>query len=73
VTQAFNGAGDTDTPTWINFFCFWMLQIPLAYVLAEPMGYGPRGVFAAVTIAESILAVVAVIVFRRGHWKLKIV
>jgi len=73
VTQAFNGAGDTDTPTWINLFCFWLLQIPLAYLLAEWLGYGPRGVYAAVTIAECAMAVLAVIVFRRGGWKQKIV
>lgn len=71
VTQAFNGAGDTDTPTWINFACFWLLQIPLAFVLAETLAYGAPGVYAAVTIAESILAIVAVAVFRRGRWKLK--
>jgi Na+-driven multidrug efflux pump len=73
VTQAFNGAGDTDTPTLINFVCFWLLQIPLAFALAETLAFGTRGVYAAVTIAESILAVVAVIVFRRGRWKLKAV
>lgn len=69
LTQAFNGAGDTTTPTWINLFCFWMLQIPLAWFLANDAGFGPRGVFWAVAIAESVLAVAAALVFRRGRWK----
>ena len=73
VTQAFNGAGDTDTPTLINLVCFWLLQIPLAYVLAESLMHGPRGVFLAIAISESLLAVIAVAVFRRGRWKLKVV
>ncbi|HMB72510.1 MAG TPA: MATE family efflux transporter [Gammaproteobacteria bacterium] len=67
VTQAFNGAGDTATPTWINLFCFWLLQIPLAWALAASIG--PTGVFAAIAIAESVLAIVSVIVFRTGRWK----
>jgi putative MATE family efflux protein len=71
VTQAFNGAGDTDTPTWINLFCFWILQIPLAYTLAEIAGYGPEGVFMTIAICGSVLAVISVIVFRRGRWKLR--
>jgi Na+-driven multidrug efflux pump len=71
LTQAFNGAGDTTTPTWINLFCFWTLQIPLAWMLANEAGLGPRGVFWAVAIAESVLAVAAAVVFRRGHWKLR--
>jgi putative MATE family efflux protein len=69
VTQAFNGAGDTDTPTWINLFCFWILQIPLAYFLAEIVGLGPEGVFMTIAICDSLLAVIAVVVFRRGRWK----
>lgn len=73
VTQAFNGAGDTDTPTWMNLFCFWLFQLPLAYALADGLRLGPEGVFAAVAIAESLLAVVAWLLFRRGRWKLKVV
>ncbi len=73
VTQAFNGAGDTDTPTWINLFCLWILQIPLAYLLAEVAGYGPNGVFASVAVCDSLLAIVAVILFRRGNWKRRVV
>ena len=69
VTQAFNGAGDTRTPALINLFCFWLVQIPLAYTLAEAVQLGPRGVFLAVTIAESLIAVIAVVIFRTGRWK----
>jgi Na+-driven multidrug efflux pump len=73
MVQAFNGAGDTSTPTCINVLCFWLLQLPLAYALARPLELGPTGVFVAAAVAESVLAVVAWIVFRRGAWKLKIV
>jgi putative MATE family efflux protein len=69
MEQAFNGAGDTATPTWINLFCYWMFQIPLAWWLAEPHGLGPRGVYLAICIAESALALVGVTLFRRGRWK----
>jgi len=73
MVQAFNGAGDTSTPTWLNLLCFWLLQLPLAYVLARSVDLGPTGVFVAAAIAESLLSVVAWIVFRRGSWKLKVV
>jgi putative MATE family efflux protein len=69
VTQSFNGAGDTRTPTWINFFCFWVLEIPLAWVLAHPAGLGPTGVFIAMTVAFCTIAVVGVVLFKRGRWK----
>src|SRR5205085_2854279 len=69
MVAAFNGAGDTTTPTWINLGCYWMLQIPLAYTLANPAGLGAQGVFLAITIAESVIAVVAILMFRRGTWK----
>jgi len=69
MEQAFNGAGDTATPTWMNFFCYWLLQIPLAWLLAERAGMGPRGVYLAICIAESVLALVGVVWFRRGRWK----
>lgn len=69
MVQAFNGAGDTMTPTWINLFCFWCCQIPVAWALAGPVGLGPTGVFWSVAGAESLIAVVSIIVFRRGRWK----
>ena len=69
MVQSFNGAGDTNTPTVINLCCYWLFQIPLAYSLAIPLGFGAKGVFVAITIAESFLAVVSVLVFRRGKWK----
>jgi putative MATE family efflux protein len=71
--QSFNGAGDTWTPTIINLFVFWLWEIPLAYVLGVKMGMGPRGVFVAMTIAFSTLAVVSAAVFRLGRWKKKAV
>jgi Na+-driven multidrug efflux pump len=71
MSQAFNGAGAVWTPTWINLFCFWLWQLPLAYVLARPLGLGPRGMFAAITIAWSTHAVVSAAIFKRGTWKLK--
>ncbi len=66
---AFNGAGDTTTPTWINFWVFWVVQIPLAWLLAVRLGHGPVGVFLAITSCQILLAVVGVVVFRRGSWK----
>jgi putative MATE family efflux protein len=73
VVAAFNGAGDTDTPTYVNLLCYWILQIPLGYVLAETLGQGPRGVFIAIAICDSLLALIAVWLFRRGRWKLRVV
>ena len=73
LTQAFNGAGDTWTPTWINFACFWVWQLPLAWWLALYLEWGPRGVYVAMTVAFSTLAVVSAIIFRRGSWKAKTV
>jgi putative MATE family efflux protein len=69
ISQSFNGAGDTWTPTRINLFCFWLWELPLGYVLAIPLGLGPTGVFLAVTIAFSTLALVSAVIFRRGNWK----
>jgi len=69
VTQAFNGAGDTRTPTLINLGCYWLWEIPLAWLLAKPLGLGPTGVFIAVLVGFSTMAVVAVALFRRGRWK----
>ena len=69
VTQSFNGAGDTFTPTMINLGVFWVFEIPLAYGLAVPSHVGPSGVFIALTAAFSTLAVVSILLFRRGRWK----
>jgi MATE family, multidrug efflux pump len=69
LVQAFNGAGDTNTPTIINVFCYWLFQLPLAYVLSQPFGLGAQGVFLAITLAESVLAVVSIFFFRLGRWK----
>lgn len=73
LTQSFNGAGDTWTPTVINLGIFWLFEIPLAYVLATRGGLGPLGVFTALAVAYSALAIVSIIVFRRGRWKQKAV
>ena len=70
IAQSFNGAGDTRTPTVLNLFAFWFLQIPLAYVLAIQLDFGPIGVFAAIPIAESALTIAGIIIFRKGKWKL---
>ena len=72
-TSAFNGAGDTWTPTLINLLCFWLWEIPLAWVLAKVVGWGPDGVFTAVAAAFSLMAIVAYLWFKRGTWKAKIV
>jgi putative MATE family efflux protein len=69
LTAAFNGAGDTRTPTWINIGCLWLLEIPLAWMLAHPLGFGPTGVFIAVSVAFSTLALVSAVLFSRGTWK----
>jgi Na+-driven multidrug efflux pump len=67
--NAFNGAGDTKTPTIINLFCFWALQIPMAYLLAIPLKLGPKGVFLAIIITETIVTTTAFVLFRKGKWK----
>ena len=69
LTQSFNGAGDTWTPTWINLVCFWFWQIPLAWLLAIRLQMGPRGVYIAITVAFSTLAIVSGVIFRKGWWK----
>ncbi len=69
LVQAFNGAGDTVTPTIINLFAFWLFEIPLAYALAKPLGYGPNGVYASIVAAEAVMTLMAVVFFRRGKWK----
>jgi putative MATE family efflux protein len=69
ITAAFNGAGDTATPTALNLICFWLCQIPLAWALAFHTGLGPNGVYVAVVVSDSLLALLGVILFRRGKWK----
>jgi Na+-driven multidrug efflux pump len=69
LTQSFNGAGDTWTPTWLSLICFWLFELPLAWVLSHTFGLGPLGVFVAITLAFSAIAVAAAWLFRRGRWK----
>ncbi len=69
IAQSFNGAGDTRTPTILNLFAFWFLQIPLAYLLAIQLNFGPIGVFAAIPISESVLTIAGIMIFRKGKWK----
>jgi putative MATE family efflux protein len=71
IVQSFNGAGDTFTPTMVNLFGYWLFQIPLAYSLAFYTPLGSKGVFAAIPIAETAIAIVGVTLFRRGTWKQK--
>jgi Na+-driven multidrug efflux pump len=69
VSQAFNGAGDTRTPTRINLYCFWLGELPLAFVLSRTLGLGPTGGYLAITAAFSATAILSVTLFRRGDWK----
>ena len=69
IIQAFNGAGDTRTPTVINFFCFWLFQLPLAYIGAVSLDLGPLGVLIAITVAEMLIALIGIWLFRKGKWK----
>jgi len=71
MVNAFNGAGDTWTPTWINFFAFWTFQVPVAYLLAVYFEMGPTGVFVAIPIAETGVTIASYILFRKGKWKQK--
>ncbi|NND62882.1 MAG: MATE family efflux transporter [Flavobacteriaceae bacterium] len=69
IVQAFNGAGDTKTPTIINFFCFWVFQLPFAYLAALVFDWGALGVFIAITVTEVLIAVIGILWFRKGNWK----
>lgn len=69
LTTAFNGAGDTRTPTFVNLACFWLFAIPMAYVSAKVLGWGVNGVFATIAVAYTAQALLAALLFRRGTWK----
>ncbi len=69
VIQSFNGSGDTKTPTYINFICFWLFQLPFAYVGAIYLDFGPKGVFWAITLAEVLIAIIGIAWFKKGKWK----
>ncbi|CAM3648268.1 putative efflux protein, MATE family [Flavobacterium saliperosum S13] len=69
LINTFNGAGDTWTPTWVNFFGFWLFQIPLAYLLAKHFKMGPTGVFMAVPIAETAITLASIVLYKKGKWK----
>ena len=71
MVNAFNGAGDTRTPTVINLFGFWLFQIPLAWILAKSLGWGPTGVFIAIPVSETAIAIAAFLLFKQGKWKNK--
>lgn len=71
LVQAFNGAGDTLTPTKINLVCFWLIEIPLAYILAIPAGMQEKGVYYSIAISESLVTIIAFFLFRQGKWKLR--
>jgi putative MATE family efflux protein len=73
IVQAFNGAGDTWTPTLINFFVYWVVQLPLAFVLAFKFNFGPNGAYYGILTAEILLALIGIYVFRKGKWKEKMV
>src|SRR5216684_4240958 len=69
MLQAFNGAGDTVTPTFVNFFGFWLLEIPLAYALAIPLHMRSSGVFLSIVVAEAVIAAAGIVLFKQGRWK----
>ena len=73
LSSALNGAGDTWMPTWINIGCFWCFELPLAWLLAVPLGWGPAGVYVAITIGFSTHAATCAFVFSRGSWKTRTV
>ena len=70
MMNAFNGAGDSRTPTWVNLFWFWIFQIPFAYLLAIVWDWGPKGIFIAILLAETCITITTVLLFKRGKWKL---
>jgi len=73
MLNAFNGSGDTKTPTWVNFFGFWLFQVPMAYLLVKVFKLGPTGVFIAIPVAETCMSIASFMLFRRGKWKKTVV
>jgi Na+-driven multidrug efflux pump len=71
MINSINGAGDTATPVWINFIAFWLMEIPIAYILTKVLDLNINGVCYAILIGESTLTFIAMVIFRRGKWKLK--
>ena len=69
MSQAINGAGDSRTPTILNFICFWLIEIPLAWFLVKKMAFGPISISLSVVFAESILSLLCIVWFKKGHWK----
>jgi len=69
ITQAFNGAGDTRTPTLLNLLCFWAIEIPLGYILAVHLGLGLAGVCWSIAGSETLLAILSIWLFKKGNWK----
>ena len=69
IIQSFNGSGDTKTPTYINFVCFWLFQLPFAYMVAITFEAGPVGVFLSITLAEILIAIIGIWLFKKGTWK----
>ncbi len=69
ISQSFNGAGDTRTPMFVNFFCFWLIEIPISYILGIYMDYGIAGVCLAIAGSETLMAIICIVLFRRGKWK----
>ncbi len=70
MMNAFNGAGDSRTPTWVNLFWFWVFQIPFAYLLAVTWHWGPKGIFIAIVVTETCITITSALLFRRGKWKM---
>lgn len=73
IMQSFNGAGDTTTPTILTFIFMWLVQIPMAYLLALNFDFGPLGVYAAICISGMLMTLVAIYLFKKGAWKTKVV